>query len=505
VFAEFRKAEAAVSPLPLVLASGLTAYLDNFPHMCTEQIISRAMPAIVLGQRPEFGAKDQSARAEKSLASALSVLRTRQNAEGGFGLWTASVEADEYASVYAIHMLIEARERGMAVPNDLLAKGNTYLQQIATSPAKDLHDVRAKAYAIYLMTRQSTVTTSYLASIRETLDKKFPGAWEKDSIATFMAASYKLLKDERLAAKLIDEPIAQLAKRGEPYRFEHYYDSTIRDAQTLYIVSRHFPERARKIDFATLSSMMKTLQDGRFNTHSAAYVILALDAYASQMDAKALAKLSLSEVSADGKQTPIPLPANLAPRVSFSPAAAKLKFGGDANMLTYFAVTESGFDKTPATTELKSGMEVVREYLDAQGNVITSARIGDEVTVRLKFRAIGRDIVPNAALIDLLPGGFEPVLNATTAPQLTSETKKSGYVDRLGNVGSWSVSYADVREDRVVLYGTVTATVAEYRYRIRATNVGTFVVPPAYGESLYERDVQARSAASKFTVERAAK
>jgi len=62
-----------------------------------------------------------------------------------------------------------------------------------------------------------------------------------------------------------------------------------------------------------------------------------------------------------------------------------------------------------------------------------------------------------------------------------------------------------VREERVVLYGAVTAKVTEYRYRIRATNVGTFVVPPAYGESMYERDVQARSMPGKIVVERAGK
>ncbi|MEQ1516597.1 MAG: alpha-2-macroglobulin, partial [Usitatibacteraceae bacterium] len=286
VFAEFRKAEAAVSPLPLVIASGLMAYLDSFPHLCTEQITSRAFPAVVLGQRPEFGnatQKDGAAKAQAAFSSAVGVLRSRQNAEGGFGLWTASVEADEYASVYALHMLIEARERGYNVPPDILAKGNSWLQQLAGSPATDIHDVRTRAYAAYLLTRQGTVTSTYLAALRETLDKKYPTAWQKDSIAVFLAASYKLMKDEKQAAKLMDEPLAQLEKRGEPYRYERYYDPTIRDAQTLYIASRHFPERAKKLDFATLGAMVKTIQDGRFNTHSAAYVILALDAYATQI------------------------------------------------------------------------------------------------------------------------------------------------------------------------------------------------------------------------------
>jgi alpha-2-macroglobulin len=508
LFAEHRKTEVAVSPLPLVLSAGLMAYIENQPHcLCTEQIVSRAFPALVLAQRPEFGnpnQKDGPAKAAKSFADALSVLRSRQNAEGGFGIWSATVEADEYVSVYAIHMLIEARERGYAVPPDLLSKSNAWLQQIASSPAVYLHDVRVRAYAAYLLTRQGTLTTSYLAALRETLDKKFPTAWQKDSIAVYLAASYKLMKDERQANAVMDEPLAQLSKRGEPYRYEHYYDPTIRDAQVLYIASRHFPERAKKLDFATLGAMVKSIQDGRYNTHSAAYVILALDAFAMQVDSKVVGKLSVTEVARDGKTTALALPQNLIPRVPFSDQATKLKLGGDAGLTTYFAVAETGFDKQPPMTELKQGMEIIREYVDADGKPISSVKVGQELTVRLKFRSVGRDFVPNVALVDLLPGGFEPVLNPLDSPDV-QPAKPGGFVNRLGNAGGWNVEYADVREERVVLYGAVSAKVAEYRYRIRATNVGTFVVPPAYGESMYERDVQARSMPGKIVVERAGK
>ena len=103
-----------------------------------------------------------------------------------------------------------------------------------------------------------------------------------------------------------------------------------------------------------------------------------------------------------------------------------------------------------------------------------------------------------------LPGGFEPVLNPIDAPSINAG-KKGAFVDRLGNTGGWNVDYADVREDRVVMYGRVNSKISEYRYRIRATNSGTFIVPPAYGESLYERDVAARSLPGKMVVERAGK
>jgi alpha-2-macroglobulin len=514
VFQEYRKGEVSISPLPLALANGLTAYLDSFPHLCTEQLTSRVMPAIVLGQRPEFatnekiGSKDQAQRVEKSFADALAVLRSRQNAEGGFGLWTASVEADEYASVYAIHMMIEARERGMNVPVDLITKSNGYLQQLAASPARDIHDVRTRAYAAYLLTRQGTVTTTYLAALRETLDKKYTtpkNVWANDAIAVFLAASYRLMKDERQAAKLMDEPMALLSKVGaDPYRYERYYDPTIRDAQTLYIASRHFPERVRSLKFETMTGLMQSIQEGRFNTHSAAFTILALDAYASQVDSKVVGKMSVIEVGKDGKSQAITLPQNLLPRAPFSANTTKLKLGSESNVPIYFAVTESGFDKSPPMTELKSGMEVIREYVDAEGKPLTTVKVGQEVTVRLKFRSVDRGAINNVALVDLLPGGFEPVLNAMDSPEIQPKTK-GGFVNRLGNVGGWNVEYADVREERVVLYGTVNSAISEYRYRIRATNVGTFIVPPAYGESLYERDVQARSQPGKIVVEKATK
>jgi len=44
-----------------------------------------------------------------------------------------------------------------------------------------------------------------------------------------------------------------------------------------------------------------------------------------------------------------------------------------------------------------------------------------------------------------------------------------------------------------VIYGTATKDVKEFVYRIKASNAGKFLVPPAFGESMYDRRIQARS------------
>ena len=128
-------------------------------------------------------------------------------------------------------------------------------------------------------------------------------------------------------------------------------------------------------------------------------------------------------------------------------------------------------------------------------------RNGDEIAVRLRMRAIDADYIANVAVTDLLPGGFEPVLQTEAAADPQASPAEPAH-NRLGNAGSWQPVFADVREDRVVLYGGLTKNVAEYRYRIRATNAGTFLVPPSYAESMYDRTLRARALPSRVTVKR---
>jgi uncharacterized protein YfaS (alpha-2-macroglobulin family) len=518
MYPQYRHLEAAVSPLPLVLANGLSGYLANFSHMCTEQLISQAMPALILAKRPEFGKSDAKLPVARSMEEALRALRTRQNAAGGFGLWNASVEADEFASVYAVHLMLEARERGEAVPADMLQKGLDYTQKLAASPSSELAGLRTRAYAAYLLTRQMVVTTPLLTAIRETLESRFPKDWQSDLAAAYLAAAYQLQKQDRAASVLIDKQVERLVKRGAPAADARYYfyDSLIHDAQALYLLSRHFPARVKALPPEVMAAMVKSISEGQYNTLSSAYLILALDAYASAVAPDALGKLAIVEVDARGGQKALALPNNLAPRVPFSPEATKLRIGNDANIVSYYAVTQTGFDKAVPAAELRSGMEVLREFVDRNGKPVTSAKVGDEVTVRLKFRSVNRNQVPNVALVDLMPGGFEPVLDTPSesassqvrAGKAASTPQQSVVLAGLSgaSANNWSVQYADVREDRVVFYGTVNQDFGEIVYRIRATNSGRFIVPPAYAESMYERTVQARSAGGQsMTVEPAGK
>lgn len=104
--------------------------------------------------------------------------------------------------------------------------------------------------------------------------------------------------------------------------------------------------------------------------------------------------------------------------------------------------------------------------------------------MHVKIRATGGKGLGDVAIVDLLPGGFDPVLQQPGA---------SGGASLRQPGSNWDPVYTDIREDRVLMYGAATPDVKEFVYRIKASASGTFIVPPAYAESMYNRRVQARA------------
>ncbi|MGE7137575.1 alpha-2-macroglobulin [Luteibacter sp. NPDC031894] len=528
---EYATRDAAFSTVPAVLARGLAAYLVDFPHYCTEQVISAAMPALVLGKRPEFGdvkparMQDGDAPPADPVAALFDTLRARQNGQGGFGLWTATPDTHAFATDYAVHYLVEAGDRGVAVPRDMLTAADTALRQIAADDSGDsLADMRQRAYAIYLLTRQGNVTTNDLASVQRRLQEVHPKDWKTDLAAAWLAASYKLLHQDKLAGDLIAGPRKLLtrAPADEAYAYLDYYDAPIRDASVLYLLAKHFPELAQALPPETVENLVRPLGKGHYNTLSSGMIILALDAWAKGGGDPA--KLSIGAVAANGTVTPIGTAKGSILDGRWSAGTQRLRLVNDADTTAWYGVAQTGFDRKPSTETRKDGLEITRSYTDLQGKAIDTVGAGDEIDVHVRIRATKAGGVADVAIVDLLPGGFEPVLDTTpvtAAPTAeasdasdTSAGESGDATDEGGGEGdagadaddtpawrspignpesTWKPEYADVREDRVVVYGYASDDVQEFVYRIKATNAGTFVVPPALAQSLYDRTVQARA------------
>lgn len=463
---------------PLILASGLHTWLDNYPHACTEQLVSRIFPMLGLLNDPTMQLDREATLNQHHRV--VGMLQSRQMASGSFAFWPGSAAADSFVSIYAMHFLTAAHDLNIAVPADMRATGLEYLRTVAAAQPSTGQRAYEQAYAIYLLTRSGQVTTNYLTQLQEHLEKLQPKTWRSELTGAYMAAAYRQLKLNDLAQNLIGE--YQFAKPGSD--FERDMDSALaRNSQYIYLLARHFPERLSRLDDASLQMLVTPISEGRFNTLSSAYTILALGAWGNQA-ATNTSPLSMSAVFEQGTgaetlargESPV-----LRSKIPLN--AQRLLFEGGKDQRLFFAATQSGYDAALPESVVQKGMEIVREYLDDSGNPVTSAPQGAELTVRLRMRALDNRRHNNIAVVDILPGGFE----------VQRESLRE-------NNGNWITDYVDIREDRVVLYGSVDASVRTFSYQVKLTGTGTFVIPPAFAESMYRPDLQAQSLPGEFEV-----
>jgi hypothetical protein len=478
LYKEYRVLETMASFLPVGLSKGLVSYLDQFPYGCTEQVISQAFPYLFLRDVNGFGIQDK--KASEKIKYALKVLQARQNSVGKFGIWAANEYTSDFITVYGMHFITECIKAGYNVPDQMKERTLNALKDIASQKKLNLHDIRVQTYAIYLLTLNEFVTTNYISAIRKNLDDKHK-SWESELSGAYLAASYMLMKQSD-EANSIFEVTAEAKLEG--IQSWHFCDYSIQNAQLLYLFSLHAPDFLGDTSDRFLKGITRSITDGSYNTIFSSYAVMALTKYAAVTGAPENARVLITQILKNKKEETLSLPSGNFPVVSYSENARELNIKNDTQLNLFYQVVQGGFDTTPPHKRISEGIEIYREFRNIAGDVINKALLGEEVKVYLKLRSINNQLY-NIAVVDMLPAGLE------ASPVSVRDNLR----------GSWNPEYTDIREDRLVIFGTFTPSVQEFVYTVRAINKGTFVVPPLFGESMYDRSIYGYAPQQSFTIE----
>ncbi len=481
LYSELSNQSISASSSPLVLVDGLTSYLETYPHGCTEQVVSKVFPLVGLMTHPAY--QPHVSKVREHFSHVIDKLRERQLANGSFAFWPGGQRAADYPTIYAMHFLIEASQLGYPVPTDMLNRGKDYLIGYVEGASRSLAEARNRANALYLLTRLNVVTTNYLVDLHEYLRVQKVAGWQQDITAAYMAATYKLLQKQDEADRLIAQyEIGHDINGTYAMMFDDFHSSLTLDAQYIYLISKHFEERAKNLPGEAVLKLTEKIFKGEYNTISSAYTILALGAYSklvldNDFDEDILFTALLTDKTSEklkSSNTPFRTAA-------FSVNTSMLNV--TANDPLFYLTEQSGFDADLPENAIKNGIEIYRDFLDDEGNEVTSYEQGKELTVRLRVRGLNDRRISNVAIIDLLPGGFEVI---------RSSVSRTAY--------NWRADYIDVREDRVVYYGDIDSKVLDITYRVKLTSAGDFVIPPSYAASMYDRSIRALSTAGSFKV-----
>jgi uncharacterized protein YfaS (alpha-2-macroglobulin family) len=481
MYEDYRILNTSVSFLPQGLSKGLVQYLDKFPYGCTEQVISQGFPYLLLKDVTDY--EIEKSKLESKISYTLKVLQARQNSEGKFGVWAANSHTSDFITVYGAHFITQCKLSGYSVSDNLFDRTMDALKSIAKRRDIDnAHDFRVQAYAIYILTLNENITTNYISSLIKRLDLKFED-WKEDLTAGYIGGSYLLMQQERQGERLLNSVVkATYKKRNISW---NYYGGLMHNAQLLYLISSHTPDALEDVSDEIVQKIVKHLENGNYNTLNSSYSVMALHAFSMATPEPAAGKINVSQILSDEQVKPLSIPDGKFPVFAYSENADKLLFAGKEDRTAYFQVIQAGYELQLPEKDIKNSIEVSRTYKNLNGKTIDKATLGDEIEVHLKFRSLNDRSLHDIAIVDLLPAGLE--VNAVSV--------------RNNMRGSWKPDYVDIREDRVVFYGTVEPNIQEVIYRVRAINKGTFIVPPLYGESMYDRTIFGYSPNEEFIVE----
>lgn len=485
LYPEMRIEKASVSALPASLISGLYRYLNEYPYGCAEQITSKVFANVLLYNVPELD-KDYSLSSDKIRDAAIfgiSQLRELQNNDGGFAMWSYYGEADKLISVYITHMLLEARERGIPVQEEMFNRALNYVKRIAGRTPESIEDARTKAYAVYVITRNGDITANYLPNLVNYLERYEATNWKRDITALYIAAAYKMMQFKPEADTLLASYSLPASYRpGNPF-----YDGLVGDSVYISIISRHFPEKLAEIQQNSLFRIVSYLGNDSYNTFSSLHAIQAILDYSAAAGKEGN---STALVIKDTNGTALNLTGARIKQAIIPADSKQITFANTEGKSFFYQISSYGFDKALPSQIIQEGIELDRKYLDKAGNPVTETTLGTEITVELHLRSASDAVLPNIAVLDLLPGGFEIVTAKKKAVETSSDAA----------IALWNPDFSSKREDRMILFGSLQPKLEIFRYNIKATSRGIFQVPPPYAESMYVGSVKARGLAGTITV-----
>jgi uncharacterized protein YfaS (alpha-2-macroglobulin family) len=479
LYDEFHTRDVSLSYLPVGLAKGLSFYLENYPYGCSEQLISAAFPFLYPQLFKELGfTRDE---AEAGVARIIGILQARMKEDGSIGMWTARSEADPLITIYAVHFLSEARNSGYYVSSAVMNKLLQDVRGIAGSTGTSLYNLTCRSYAIYMLTLNEIVTTPLVESLKKDIDKNNKEA-ETELPGLYLAGTYSLLQKNTDAVILLGK-IKRSLRKDNSLR---YIDDLMYHSVYLNIVSRHFPQRIKDVSESLFLSMADRLENQDYTTASANYALMGINAYLKIVPTAETGSFTVLEILKDKQTKTLTPKGTVLFSTDFSDDAQAISLESKDQINLFYQITAAGFDRELPAAEIKNGIEVYREFLNDAGQVITSAKIGDTVTVRLNFRTLTNRTIQDVAIVDLLPAGLEADIQSIRD---ASESRSN-----------WRPDYADIREDRIVVYGTIAPKASSFSYRTRAINSGNFTIPPLFAEAMYDKSVWALRPQGKLTI-----
>lgn len=476
LFPHLSDQSAVLSQNPLLALDSVSSYLSKYPYGCSEQVISKAFASSILGLKD--GSRVSKKQTLDFHRDAIRVISGRMDYDG-IALYPGVEDRIGFVALYAYFYLQEAKKRFLEIPSGL-EKGLTDLVKRVFTNTNIYFE---KAMATYLLAKYSSSPSTFLARSEKFLESDNRLHKMNHLGHLFMAAAYQVVGKEKVALTYL-----------EKYKFNDqsfvgsgfYHTRHLHNTLGLYLLSEHFSQSGIPMK-KFLTDVMGNISS-EVNSLSLAMSFLALDTYFQNKTFAPIEQIEILKKGIDNDKKSIEKPVTWngveTLKLDLADSTQGLFLKNSKEEPFYFSVNRSGFDRKNFESEIVSGVQITKNIFDEQNSPLTRVKMGEEVIVEVAIQGKDGKFHDNMAIIDLLPGGFEPVLNM----------QEGNKVD-LSNA-----TYFDRREDRIVFYLGVGDETKVLRYRMKAVNAGSYILPGAFAEDMYDVKVRGRSNAKRIEI-----
>lgn len=482
------EARLVVGRSPVLQLAAPLQYLVNYPHGCTEQVVSAAFPMLYAADLGALLRQDVYGQpAQAGIAQAMQKLKLRQLYNGGLTLWDGHDHDHWWTTAYAAHFLIEARKAGYAPDAQLLESMLQYLTQKLrrrelipyTYNRTEQKKIAPKevAYSLYVLAlagRLSTATMNYYKANTQllALDSRY-----------VLAATYALAGDQKGFAALL--PASFAGEQSVPVPGGSLHSPLRDEALALNVLLEVNPAHPQ------VGVMAKHVVDqlnaaAGYSTQEAVFGLLALGKMArAEKDNAATA-----EVWVGGKKTATFSGNTLTlSKAQLGSGQLELKAAGKGRV--YYWWEASGISATGTVVQQDNYLKVRRQLFDRSGRELSGNvyKQNDLIVVKLTLEKTFTGAVENVVVTDLLPGGWE-VENPRIRelPGMDWARDESQPLSR------------DIRDDRIHFFTDLTGSKQVFYYAVRAVTPGSYQAGPLSADAMYQPEYHSYSGVGRVVV-----
>ncbi|WP_135228669.1 alpha-2-macroglobulin family protein [Deinococcus fonticola] len=503
-----------VSATPSLLSAVTPAleYLLGYPYGCTEQTMSRFLPALLARQALGAGTlpPDQAGKLNEYTELGLARLAKFQHEDGGWNFWEFD-ESTLEMTAYVTEGLLRAKAVGARVDNAMLDRALKYLSRHAKNGQERPAD-RARAYRA--LSQAGRVNTPELLAFSRRADL-VPYSLANTAMALKFAGQLPAAKTtlQRLKARRIaGNGLVHWEGSARDLWFDYWDDNSNQVTAAALEALALLEPQSTLIPAASQWLLTQRRGPQWLSTQDTASVVVAAlslpRAQASapralpvQVDGRNLGPLQVQGRSAS-LELAVPLGAGQHTlTLSGAPAgtiySAEVKYAREPAQLggldRGIAVTRRYEKLTPRWDAKNERYTYARTPL-MQGGTLKDVKVGDLVLVTLTVDP-KNDFSRYLLVSDPIPAGTKAMDERSLVIAGLEEPDEYAWRD-------WDDWYSgrDLRDDRVDLYAASLHGTGKMTYLLRVQTPGTFTALPTHAFLMYSPDVQGYSPAATFTV-----